>query len=178
MHIEQTSIDGVVIVHPQVFTDERGIFFEAFNAEKFANLGLPTVFAQDNVSHSKMGVLRGLHFQRDPKAMGKLVRCHRGRIWDVAVDIRKDSPTFMQHVGVELTETNRAMLFVPAGFAHGFYALTDCEVMYKATEIFSKEHDANILWNDADLQIAWPLEGEPLLSDRDRLAPSLFSALS
>jgi dTDP-4-dehydrorhamnose 3,5-epimerase len=177
MLIEQTAIPGVVIVRPQVFTDDRGVFFESFNAEKFAALGLPTVFNQDNVSISKKGVLRGLHFQRAPKAMGKLVRCSKGKIWDVAVDIRPDSPTFKKYVAVELTDENRAMLFVPAGFAHGFYALTECEVVYKATETFSKEHDANVAWNDSDLAIAWPFEGVPLLSDRDKLAPNLASIL-
>lgn len=177
MTIEKTAIDGVVIVHPQVFADDRGLFFEAFNAEKFSALGLPTAFLQDNVSHSKVGVLRGLHFQKDPKAMGKLVRCHKGKIWDVAVDIRPDSPTFKAHVAVELTEDNRSMLFIPAGFAHGFLALTDCEVMYKSTETFSKEHDANISWNDPDLSIPWPLTTEPLLSDRDKAAPMMATIM-
>ena len=166
-------LEGLLIVEPEVFSDDRGFFFESFNADKFAALGLPTSFAQDNHSYSVRGVLRGIHFQLPPKVMGKLVRCTRGRVWDVAVDLRKSSPTYRQWFGLELSATNKKMLWVPPGFGHGFYALEDSEVLYKSTETFDKAGDANIAWNDPEIAIGWPLQGQPLLSARDSVAPRL-----
>jgi len=176
MQIEQTPISGLMVITPQVFGDDRGFFFESYNAEKFAALGISTTFVQDNHSSSVKGVLRGLHFQLPPKPMAKLVRCSRGRVWDIVVDLRKDSATFKQSFGVELSAENKKMLYVPEGFAHGFYALEDCELLYKASNTFDKELDAGILWNDPAFGIVWPLEGEPILSARDQSAPR-FSEL-
>lgn len=174
MQVEKTPLEGLFIVTPQVLGDDRGLFMEVYNADKFAALGLPTEFYQDNHSSSVQGVLRGLHFQLPPKPMGKLVRCTRGKIWDVAVDLRKDSPTYKHSFGVELSWSNKKMLFVPAGFAHGFLALEDCDVLYKCTNTFDKAGDANVAWNDPDLNVAWPLAGQtPILSARDQAAPLL-----
>lgn len=168
--------EGLAVLEPEVFSDDRGFFMEAFNADKFEGLGLPTDFKQDNHSRSVRGVLRGLHFQLPPHAMGKLVRCTLGRIWDVAVDLRQDSPTYKQAFGLELSADNRRMLWVPEGFAHGFYALEDCEVLYKCTATYHKDADANVAWNDPDLHVPWPLVGEPIVSARDQAAPK-FSDL-
>lgn len=173
MTILPTPISGLNIIEPKVLHDDRGYFYESFNADTFGAQGLPSVFTQDNHSFSVKGVLRGLHFQLPPKAMGKLVRCTRGRIWDVAVDLRKDSSTYKQSFGVELSVDNKKMLWIPAGFAHGFYALEDCEVLYKCTETYDKAGDGNVAWNDPDLAVAWPLDGEPLISARDAAAPKL-----
>lgn len=171
MTITPTPIADLLIVEPKVLHDDRGYFYESFNADAFAAQGLPSVFTQDNHSFSVKGVLRGLHFQLPPKAMGKLVRCTRGRIWDVAVDVRKNSPTYKQWFGLELSVDNKKMLWIPAGFAHGFYALEDCEVLYKCTETYDKAGDGNVAWNDPDFAVAWPLDGEPLISARDLAAP-------
>ncbi len=168
-------LEGLLIIEPEVFGDDRGFFYESFNADKFAALGLPTNFSQDNHSFSVKGVLRGIHFQLPPKAMGKLVRCTRGRIWDMAVDLRKASPTYKQWFGLELTAANKRMLWVPPGFGHGFYTFEDAEVVYKCTETFDKAADANVAWNDPELAINWPLlQGQPpILSARDAAAPRL-----
>lgn len=173
MKVTATPIEGLLIVEPDVFGDERGYFYEVFNADKFGELGLPSVFPQDNHSQSVKGVLRGLHFQLPPKAMGKLVRCTRGKVWDVAVDMRKASPTYKQHFAIELSPENKKMLWMPAGFAHGFYALEDCELLYKCTYTYDKAGDGNVAWNDPELNVPWPLEGEPILSARDAVAPKL-----
>ena len=173
MTIEKTPIEGLLIVTPQIFGDDRGFFMEVFNADKFAALGLPTEFRQDNHSSSVQGALRGIHFQLPPKPMGKLVRCTRGKVWDVAVDLRKNSPTYKQSFGLELSALNSKMLWIPEGFGHGFYALENSEVLYKSTNTFDKAGDANIAWNDPELNIQWPLEGEPILSTRDQAAPML-----
>lgn len=175
MKVTPTPLAGLVVVEPDVFGDDRGSFFESYNEEKFAALGLPTVWRQDNHSTSVKGVLRGLHFQLPPKAMAKLVRCTRGRVWDVAVDLRKTSPTYKQHFGIELTSENRKMLLIPEGFAHGFYCLEDAEFVYKCSAVFEKSLDANIAWDDADLAVVWPLDGAPVLSARDAAAPSFAS---
>jgi len=173
MTIEKTPIDGLLILTPQIFGDDRGFFMEVYNADKFATLGLPTEFRQDNHSSSIQGVLRGIHFQLPPKPMGKLVRCTRGKIWDVAVDLRKDSPTYKQSFGIELSALNSKMLWIPEGFGHGFYSLTDCEVVYKCTNTYDKAGDGNVAWNDPELNVQWPVEGEPILSTRDQAAPLL-----
>ena len=173
MRVEQTPIEGLLVVEPDVFGDDRGFFYEVFNADKFRDLGLPTEFVQDNHSSSTAGVLRGLHFQLPPKAMGKLVRCTRGKIFDVAVDLRKNSPTYTQHFAIEISADNKKMLWMPPGFAHGFYALTDCQVLYKCTTTYDKVGDGNVAWNDPELNIPWPVDGEPILSARDAAAPKL-----
>lgn len=173
MKIEKTPIEGLRVVTPDVFGDDRGFFYEAYNADTFRDSGLPTEFLQDNHSWSVKGVLRGLHFQLPPKAMGKLVRCTRGRVWDVAVDLRKHSATYTRHFALELSAENKKMLWMPPGFAHGFYALEECELLYKCTTTYEKAGDGNVAWNDPELNVPWPLEGEPILSSRDQAAPKL-----
>lgn len=168
-----TPFPGLLVIEPDVYGDDRGFFYESYNAEKFAELGITTTFAQDNHSSSTKGVLRGLHFQLPPKPMAKLVRCSRGRVWDVVVDLRKESLTYKQSFGIELSESNKRMLFIPEGFAHGFYALEDCELLYKSSNTFDKTLDANVAWNDPAFGIVWPLVGEPVLSERDKTAPKL-----
>jgi dTDP-4-dehydrorhamnose 3,5-epimerase len=179
-----TELPGVVIVEPAVFGDDRGWFYESFNEPKFhaglreLGLPMPKPFVQDNHSKSAAGVLRGLHYQRPPHAQGKLVRVARGRVWDVAVDIRHDSPTFGQWVGVELSAENRRQLWIPEGFAHGFLSLEDdTEFLYKTTDVYAKECEGAIRWNDPDLAIDWPLNPElpPSLADKDAAAPGLKS---
>lgn len=162
MRVEKTKLDGLFIVHPQVFGDERGWFMESFNQQRFEsvfeglNLPVPN-FVQDNHSKSSRGVLRGLHYQLPPKAQGKLVRVVQGKVWDVAVDIRKDSPTFGQWVGEELSADNHKQLWIPPGFAHGFITLSEtAEFLYKTTDYYSPEHERAIRWDDPQLAIAWP----------------------
>ena len=171
----KTEIPGVIIVKPKVFGDERGFFMETYKRSDFEKAGIDTDFVQDNHSKSRKGVLRGLHFQCEPRAQGKLVRCIRGRIFDVAVDIRPESPTFKKWVGLELSEENKLMLWIPKGFAHGFLTLSEeAEIIYKVSgSEYSPEHDRSIRWDDPELSIAWPLEGKPLLSPKDREAPYL-----
>lgn len=172
----ETSIEGLVIIEPEAYGDDRGWFYESYNIDKFKNVGIDVEFVQDNHSFSAKGVLRGLHFQLPPKPMDKLVRCTHGRLWDVAVDLRKDSPTYLKWFGVELSAENKKMFFVPAGFAHGFYALEDCELVYKCSNVYNGELDANVAWNDKVFGVEWPVVGEPALSARDQVAPS-FSEL-
>lgn len=178
MNIVETKIQGLLIIEPTIFEDDRGWFMESFNQQKFEaalldrNQPVPN-FVQDNHSFSKKGVLRGLHYQIAPHAQGKLVRVVQGRAWDVAVDIRKDSSTFGQWVGVELTEQNHKQFWIPAGFAHGFIALEDnTQFLYKTTDYYSKECERSILWNDKDLGIDWCLEqiNEIFVSDKDKIA--------
>lgn len=170
-----TPLAGVYIIEPDVYGDDRGFFFESYNAEKFADMGIDTVFLQDNHSFSQKGVLRGLHFQLPPFPMMKLVRCTRGKLWDVAVDVRKDSPSYLQWFGIELSAENKKMLYVPEGCVHGFYALEDCELLYKVSHTFKKELDGAVAWNDPAFGITWPLVGEPILSEKDQSAPSYKS---
>lgn len=165
---EKLHIEEVILIKPKVFEDERGFFLEAFKKSEFESFGIKYDFVQDNHSKSKKGVLRGLHYQLYPKAQGKLVRCLKGKIWDVAIDIRKNSPTYKKWVGVELSEENKFMLFIPPGFAHGFLALEDSEVFYKATHEYDKDLDGGIIWNDKELNIAWPIDKEPILSEKDK----------
>ena len=177
-----TDLPGVVIVEPTVFGDDRGWFYESFSEPKFQaglrELGLPAPrpFVQDNHSRSAAGVLRGLHYQVPPHPQGKLVRVVRGRVWDVAVDIRKGSPTFGQWVGVELSEANHWQLWIPEGFAHGFLSLEDgTEFLYKTTDVYAKDCERAIRWDDPALAIAWPLQGlTPSLAAKDAAAPLLF----
>ena len=168
----ETPLKDLYVIEPDVFGDDRGFFYEFFNADKFAALGLPTEFKQGNYSRSEKGVLRGVHFQHPPKAMGKLVRCTRGKVWNVAVDLRKGSPTFKQWFGVELSDENKKMLYLPPGFGNGFYVLEACDYAYLVTNTYDGDLDANIKWNDPEMGIAWPLEGEPMLSGRDQNAPA------
>ena len=172
MKFEETRVPGVIIVEPQVFGDERGFFMETFHQEKFLAAGLPTHFVQDNHSRSEAGILRGLHYQR-PRAQGKLVRAIVGEIYDVAVDIRIDSPAFGQWVGITLSASNKRQLWVPPGFAHGFCVTSEiAEVSYKCTDLYAPECEYNIIWNDPDLKIDWPIT-EPILSEKDSTAPTL-----
>jgi dTDP-4-dehydrorhamnose 3,5-epimerase len=169
MKFVPTEIEGLIIIEPQVFGDDRGFFLESWNAEKFREGGLDLHFVQDNHSRSAKGVLRGLHFQ-NPNPQGKLVRVTAGRAWDVAVDIRKSSPTFGKWVGVELSAANKRMFWVPPGFAHGFVSLEDgTDFLYKCTELYTPSNEHSLLWNDPAIGIEWPLEGiEPQLSGKDR----------
>ena len=175
MDVIKTALPGVFMVQPRVFSDDRGYFFETWNAGRFREAGLPDHFVQDNQSRSRAGVLRGLHYQ-EPNAQGKLVRCTRGSIWDVAVDIRVGSPTFGKWIGVELNEENKIMLWVPPGFAHGFCAMTDdTDVIYKCTASYDQASERSILWNDEAIGIHWPVS-EPALSAKDAAAPRLSDA--
>lgn len=172
MKVTNTTIPGLLIVEPKVFGDARGFFFESFQAERYAGAGIPGPFVQDNLSRSSKGILRGLHFQ-EPRPQGKLVTVLRGKVFDVAVDIRKGSPTFGRWFGIELSDENRLQLWVPPGFAHGFCVLSDvADFFYKCTEYYSPENEASILWNDPALGITWPIS-EPLLSGKDARAVPL-----
>lgn len=177
MIFTKTFIEGLLIIEPDVFGDNRGWFSESYNSEKFANNNVHIVFQQDNHSFSKQrGVLRGLHFQNNPKAQTKLVRCTRGKIWDVAVDLRKNSSTYLKWFGVELSEDNHKMLLIPQGFAHGFVTLTDnSEVQYKVDNLYSKQHDRSIRFDDKQIGIEWPIDN-PILSDKDINAPYLIDS--
>lgn len=172
MKVTQTSLPGVLVLEPRAFSDDRGFFLETFHAPRYRELGLTLPFVQDNWSHSKKDTLRGLHFQ-EPRGQGKLVMCTRGAVFDVAVDIRRGSPHFGQHMAIELSETNRKQLWIPPGFAHGFVALTDdCDFLYKCTEVYVPEAEQSLLWSDPALGITWPT-ATPLLSKKDAAAPAL-----
>lgn len=166
------------VLEPRVFADERGYFFESYNQQEFETaIGHTVAFVQDNQSFSGRGVLRGLHYQLPPHPQGKLVRCVRGSVWDVAVDIRKSSDSFGQWSGVELSEENHKQFWIPEGFAHGFVALSDAAVLlYKTTDYYARDLDRSIRWNDPELDIQWPVDGEPILSDKDARAPLLANA--
>jgi dTDP-4-dehydrorhamnose 3,5-epimerase len=173
---EETAIPGVVVVRPRAFGDDRGFFVETYKQSDFAGAGIAGRFVQDNHSRSSRGVLRGLHFQKDPKAQGKLVRCVGGAIFDVAVDIRKGSPSYARWVGMELSEQNGLMLYVPPGFAHGFLTLSEkADVIYKCTEEYAAELDRGVIWNDPEIGIDWPV-ATPLLSSKDGRLPLLSHA--
>tara|TARA_B110000971_G_C19680477_1_gene350866 strand:- start:45 stop:590 length:546 start_codon:yes stop_codon:yes gene_type:complete len=169
MQAIKTSIPEVIIFEPKVFGDERGFFYESFNKKVFKQAtGLNIDFVQDNHSKSAKNVLRGLHYQTE-HAQGKLVRVTQGEVFDVAVDLRQSSSTFGQWVGEKLTAENKHMIWVPAGFAHGFVVLSEtAEFLYKTTDFYSPEHEISIQWNDADIGIDWPLDGEPSLSVKDK----------
>ena len=175
MQIRETSIAGLVEIFPRVFQDDRGFFFESYNEELFKKLGLPTNFVQDNQSFSIKGVVRGLHFQNAPFAQGKLVRVISGRVLDVAVDIRPESPTFGKHEVFELRSDTNNMAYVPEGFAHGFVALEDSVFSYKCTNVYNKAAESGLLWNDPDLGIDWGVEN-PIVSEKDIILPT-FKAL-
>ncbi|MEH2177371.1 MULTISPECIES: dTDP-4-dehydrorhamnose 3,5-epimerase [unclassified Nostoc] len=177
MSIVNTKIPEVLQIEPQVFADDRGFFFEAYNQQKFAQeIGIVTNFVQDNHSCSKQNVLRGLHYQIQ-QPQGKLIRAVVGTIFDVAVDIRKSSPTFGKWVGSELSAENKRILWIPLGFAHGFLVLSEiAEVLYKTTDYYAPQSDRTILWNDPDLAIDWPLSAPPILSAKDQAGKSLRTA--
>ncbi|MES2900429.1 MAG: dTDP-4-dehydrorhamnose 3,5-epimerase [Pseudomonadota bacterium] len=179
MKVTPTAIPEVLVFEPQVFGDDRGFFFESFNARRFEQLtGQPANFVQDNHSKSARNVLRGLHYQiRQPQ--GKLVRVLQGALYDVVVDLRRSSPFFGRWVGVELSAENRLQLWVPAGFAHGFVVTSDtAECLYKTTDYWAPEHERTILWNDPALGIDWPLSGAPMLSGKDSQGTLLADAES
>lgn len=173
---KRLKIPDVILVEPKVFGDERGFFMETYKVSDFKKNGIDYNFVQDNHSKSQKGVLRGLHYQLKPKEQGKLVRCVKGRIWDVAVDIRKGSPWYGEWVAVELSEENKLMLWIPPGFAHGFVTLEDdTEVIYKVTKEYSPDFDRGIIWDDPDLAIDWPIKN-PILSKKDRNLPKFKDA--
>jgi dTDP-4-dehydrorhamnose 3,5-epimerase len=178
MNIIATDLPQVLIIEPQVFGDERGFFYESFNAKRFAELtGVQRDFVQDNHSRSARGVLRGLHYQLQ-QAQGKLVRVTAGEVYDVAVDVRRSSPTFGQWVGMRLSAQNKRQLWVPEGFAHGFLVLSDyAEFLYKTTDYYAPAHERSIRWDDAQLAIDWPLDGlTPVLSAKDQQASAFADA--
>ncbi|HBG57615.1 MAG TPA: dTDP-4-dehydrorhamnose 3,5-epimerase [Porphyromonadaceae bacterium] len=175
MDVIKTEIEGLLVIQPKVFGDDRGYFFESFSMKKFEEKVRKTVFVQDNESKSRYGVLRGLHFQKPPFEQAKLVRVVLGRVLDVAVDIRKNSPTFGQYVSMELSDENKKQLFIPRGFAHGFAVLSDKAIFqYKCDNYYSPAHEGGILWNDPRLHIDWLLpENEIILSEKDKNNPPL-----
>ncbi|HAU4331843.1 dTDP-4-dehydrorhamnose 3,5-epimerase [Citrobacter freundii] len=175
MNVIQTAIPEVLIFEPKVFGDERGFFFESFSQKIFEeSVGRKITFVQDNHSKSRKGVLRGLHFQKGSHAQGKLVRCTLGEVFDVAVDIRKNSPTFGKWVGVHLSAENKKQLWIPEGFAHGFVTLSEtAEFLYKATNYYAPSAEGSILWSDEIIGIEWPITQPPELSAKDAVAPSL-----
>lgn len=175
MNVIKTEIEGVVIIEPKVFGDERGYFFESFSQREFEEKVCKTVFVQDNESKSKYGVLRGLHFQKPPYAQAKLVRVIKGKVLDVAVDIREESPTFGKHVAVELSEENKRQIFIPRGLAHGFAVLSDEAVFqYKCDNYYAPDYEDGILWNDPKLGIDWKIpEEDVILSEKDKRSRTL-----
>lgn len=171
---ERQNIEDVILVMPKVFGDNRGFFMETYKKSDFVANGIDVEFTQDNHSKSTKGVLRGLHYQAKPYGQAKLVRCSKGRIYDVAVDIRKNSKTFGQYVKIELSEDNKNMLYIPAGFAHGFVALSDeVEIIYKASGEYAPQADRGILWCDKEINIDWGIDFEPILSDKDKYQSEL-----
>ena len=169
----KTKIPDVILIKPKVFGDERGFFMETYKKEDFENAGIKGEFVQDNHSKSSYGVLRGLHFQKEPYAQAKIVRCIKGVIYDVAVDLRKNSPTFGKWVGVILSEFNKHQLYVPRGFAHGFYVLSEvAEVVYKVDNKYAPDYEGGVIWNDEGIGIEWPID-EPILSEKDKKWPAL-----
>lgn len=173
MELIETKLNGLFVIKPRVFEDARGYFFESYNQNNFKNAGLNLNFVQDNQSLSNKGVLRGLHFQTPPYSQGKLVRVIIGSVFDVAVDIRKNSPTYGHWFGMELNERNKAMMYIPEGFAHGFATLMDGTIFsYKCTNFYNKNSEDCILWNDPEIGITWNIES-PILSEKDLLGKKL-----
>ena len=178
MEVIKTEIDGVVIIEPRIFKDDRGYFYESFSQREFEEKVCQTTFVQDNQSKSSYGVLRGLHFQKPPYCQSKLVRCIKGAVLDVAVDLRKGSPTFGKYVAVELSEDNHRQFFVPRGFAHGFAVLTEEAVFqYKCDNFYNKESEGSVAWNDPELAIDWRIPADKvLLSEKDKLSKCIKDA--
>jgi dTDP-4-dehydrorhamnose 3,5-epimerase len=176
VNVTPTAIPDVLVIEPKVFGDSRGFFLETWNQRAFSGAGVRAGFVQDNHSRSARNVLRGLHYQLQ-QAQGKLVRVIAGEIYDVAVDIRRNSPTFRRWIGFALSADNRRMMWIPPGFAHGFLVVSEAaEVLYKATDYYAPEHERVIAWNDPDLAIAWPLAGAPVLSTKDAAGQRLRDA--
>lgn len=174
---QKLKIPELLLIHQKVFQDERGFFLEKYKQSDFEEIGLP-LFKQDNFSFSRKGVIRGLHYQLPPHEQGKLVSVVFGKIWDVAVDIRKDSPTFGQWVGVELSDENNLSFYIPTGFAHGFVALSEeVRLLYKCTAEYSLEHERGIRFDDPDLSVDWKIAGEPIVSAKDRSLPTFKEIL-
>lgn len=176
MNVRETNLPGVLLLEPRVFEDSRGWFMETYHGPRLSLAGINVSFVQDNHSFSREGVLRGLHYQiRMPQ--GKLVRVVRGAVFDVAVDLRRLSPTFGRWHGVKLSAENRLQLYIPEGFAHGFLSLSDrAEVIYKCTDVYQPEHERTLLWNDPEVGIEWPIDGYPILSDKDERGRRLVDA--
>lgn len=175
MQVTETKLEGVKVIEPKVFGDHRGFFLETYNEQRYREAGIDVRFVQDNHSRSSKGVLRGLHYQL-VQPQDKLVWCIRGRVWDVAVDVRKDSPTFGQWFGVELDDQSKRQIFVPKGFAHGFCVLSDeAEIVYKCSDLYAPGGEGGVLWNDPAVGIEWPIT-DPVLSDKDAKLPPLASA--
>lgn len=173
MKVTETKLPGVLLIEPKLFGDQRGFFLETFQQQRYAELGINLPFVQDNASRSTKGVLRGLHGQKK-QPQGKLVSVTRGSVYDVAADINPNSATFGLHVGVELTEENHCQLWIPPGYAHGFYVLSDiADFHYKCTDYYAPNDETGVIWNDPNLNIDWPLTGEPLLSEKDQKLPFL-----
>ena len=174
--VKRANIPDILIIIPDIFKDERGFFLEFYKYSDFTSFGIDEYFVQDNYSRSTYGVLRGLHYQKNPYAQGKLVKCIKGKIYDVAVDIRKNSNTYGKWFGTELSEDNNIILYIPTGFAHGFVVLSDtADVLYKCTEEYSPENDRGIIWNDPDINIKWPITN-PIISSKDMKNPRLNEA--
>ena len=176
MKIIESSLNGVLLLAASVFPDPRGLFFETYHRERFHGLGITDDFVQDNHSRSFRNVVRGLHYQ-EPNGQGKLVRCVRGAVWDVAVDVREGSPTFGQWYSAELSDENQRMLWIPRGFAHGFCALTDADLVYKCTDYYAPASERTILWNDPEIAIEWPIaEADAIVSAKDLAGSTLLEA--
>jgi dTDP-4-dehydrorhamnose 3,5-epimerase len=178
MQVTSSNIEGLLLIEPKVFGDDRGFFYESYNQKVFQEItGLDVTFVQDNHSRSMRGVLRGLHYQMPPAAQGKLVRCISGEVFDVAVDIRRKSPTYGQWYGCNLSAENRCQLWIPTGFAHGFLVLSEsAEFLYKTTDYYTPAAERCISWNDPDIGVAWPLAEPPVLSGKDQLGVSFANA--
>lgn len=175
MIVNRFEIEGLLLIKPTVFSDERGVFYETYSREKYTSQGLPANFLQDNESISKKNVLRGLHFQAPPHDQGKLVRVIKGAALDVAVDIRKKSPTYGKYIMVELNEDNKHQFWIPSGFAHGFLSLADETIFsYKCTNLYNKESESGLMWNDKDINIQWNIKN-PVVSEKDNLFAPFYS---
>jgi dTDP-4-dehydrorhamnose 3,5-epimerase len=169
---KRLEISDIVLITPKIFEDDRGFFLETYAKKAFAEFGIKNEFVQDNHTESIKGVLRGLHFQTGKMEQAKLVRCIKGEIFDVAVDIRKNSKTYGKWVGIILSEKNRHIIFIPRGFAHGYYVMSDfAEVGYKVDNVYSPKDESGIIWNDPTLKIKWPFKGKPILSEKDKIWP-------
>lgn len=170
------DVPDIILIEPRVFEDARGYFMETYHQRDFEKFGISRVFVQDNHSRSRKGVIRGLHYQKEPMAQGKLVRCVRGAVFDVAVDLRLGSPSYGKWVGITLSEANRLMLWIPRGFAHGYAALEEhSEILYKTDNLYSAEHERGVVWNDPEIGIQWPVT-VPIISEKDAQYPKLREA--
>ena len=177
MNFIRSQIEGIVTIEPQVFEDDRGFFMETYSKKVFADNGINVEFVQDNHSRSSQGVLRGLHFQKPPFAQDKLIRVTQGEVVDIAVDIRPNSPTFGKWEAAHLSAENKKMFFIPKGFAHGFYVISETvDFLYKCSNFYNKESESGILWNDPELNISWFTDGNPILSQKDQVWPTLAQA--